>query len=62
MPLKDSEGSKRWAGARLTSSHRNPTERFSTQEVNNFMRITEILTQQDLQSFISSLKDFHVSV
>ena len=31
MPLKESEVSKRWAGARLTDSHRNPTERFSTQ-------------------------------
>mgnify|MGYP006945368519 CR=1 FL=1 len=46
---------------RLTDSPRNPTERFSTQEVNNFMRISEILTQQDLQILISSLEDFLVS-
>jgi len=61
VPLKESEVSKRWAGARLTDSHRSPTERFSTQEVNNFMRIAEILTQQDLQILISSLEDFFVS-
>ena len=61
VPLKESEVSKRWAGARLTDSPRNPTERFSTQEVNNFMRISEILTQQDLQTLISSLEDFRVS-
>ena len=60
MPLKESEVSKRWAGARLTDSPRNPTERFLTQEVNNFMRISEILTQQDLQTLISSLEDFRV--
>ena len=61
MPLKESEVSKRWAGARLTDSHRNPTERFLTQEVNSFMRISEILTQQDLQTLISSLEDFRAS-
>ena len=60
MPLKESEVSKRWAGAKLTDSPRNPTERFSTQEVNSFMRISEILTQQDLQILISSLEAFLV--
>ncbi len=61
MPLKESEVSKRWAGARLTDSHRNPTERFLTQGVNSFMRISEILTQQDLQTLISLLQDFLAS-
>ena len=42
--------SKRWAGARLTDSHRNPTVRFLTREVNSFMRISEILTQQEMPS------------
>jgi len=56
VPLKESEVSKRWAGARLTDSHRNPTERFSTQEVNNFMRISEIIgvinTYGDMRKYI----------
>jgi len=61
VPLKESEDLKRWAGARLTDSHRNPTERFLTREVNSFMRIAEILTQQDLQTLISSSEDFRAS-
>jgi len=61
VPLKEWSVSKRWADVRLTDSHRNPTERFSTQGVNSFMRISEILTQQDLQVLISSLEDFLVS-
>ena len=56
MPLKESEVSKRWAGVRLTDSHRSPTERFSTQEVNSFMRISEIIglinTYGDMRKYI----------
>ena len=43
------------------SSHRSPTKRFLTQGVNSFMRISELLTQQDLQTLISSLEDFRAS-
>jgi len=57
VPLKESEVSKRWAGARLTDLHRNPIERFLTQGVNNFMKISELLTQQDLQTLICWLED-----
>ena len=43
-------------GARLTDLRRKPTKHCTIPEVNNFMKISEILTSENLQTLISLLE------
>ena len=45
-----------WGGARLTDLRRKPTKHCTIPEVNNFMKISEILTSENLQTLISLLE------